>query len=231
MIIGGFQKLSLIDFPGHIASIIFTKGCVFRCPYCHNPELVVYKDKSGIDEKEFWEHLKKRRGFIEGVCITGGEPTLHKDLPEFIEKIKNMGFLVKLDTNGITPEMVRGLIEKKMIDYFAMDIKHTWDKYQSIANVAKEKEPILSRVRETFDLIRNSGVSYEWRTTVLPGVHTASDFMKIAGYFRPGEKYFIQDISYIKNLDPNLDKTKKINVSELAEHLRVNFPELVIGTR
>ena len=92
MIIGGFQKLSLIDFPGHIASIVFTKGCLFRCPYCHNPELVVYKDKGGIDEKELWKHLNKRRGFIEGVCITGGEPTLHKDLPEFIEKIKNMGF-------------------------------------------------------------------------------------------------------------------------------------------
>ena len=134
--------------------------------------------------------------------------------------------MVKLDTNGITPEMVRGLIDKKLVDYFAMDIKHTWDKYQSIANVAKEKEPILSRVRETFDLIRNSGVAHEWRTTVLPGVHTAPDFMEIAGYFRPGEKYFIQQISYINNLDRNLDKTKKLIPARLSGNCAPASPNL-----
>ncbi|MEK7662053.1 MAG: anaerobic ribonucleoside-triphosphate reductase activating protein [Patescibacteria group bacterium] len=231
MIIGGFQKISLIDYPGKIASIIFTKGCLFRCPYCHNPELVEYKDSTGIDEKYVFEHLEKRRDFIEGVCVTGGEPTLHKDLPDFIARVKSLGYSVKLDTNGVTPSMVAELLEKKLVDYIAMDIKNTWDKYGLIAKIAPGKEKFLDRCRETFSIIQNSGIPHEWRTTVLPGVHNENDFLEMASYFNDGEKYFLQDISYKKNLDQSLDRTKKIDVKNIASLLRERFPEIAVETR
>jgi len=231
MIIGGFQKISLIDYPGKIASIIFTKGCLFRCPYCHNPELVEYEDSAGMDEKYVFDHLEKRRGFIEGVCITGGEPTLHKDLPDFIARIKNLGYEIKLDTNGVTPSMVAELIEKKLVDYIAMDIKHSWDKYGSIARIAPGKEKFLDRCQETFSIIQNSGIPHEWRTTILPGVHNEDDFLKMASYFNDGEKYFLQDISYKKNLDRSLDRTKKIDVKNVAALIKTWFPGLAVEIR
>ena len=231
MIIGGFQKLSLIDYPGKIASIIFTKGCLFRCPYCHNPELVEYKDPAGIDERHVFDHLEKRRGFIEGVCITGGEPTLHKDLPDLISRVKTLGYDVKLDTNGVTPSMVKELIERKLVDYIAMDIKHSWDKYGIIARVAPGKEKFLDRCRETFSIIQDSGIPHEWRTTVLPGIHEEKDFLKMAECFKDGEKYFLQDISYKKNLDPSLPRTKKIDVKNIASLIRERFPKIAVETR
>ena len=231
MIIGGFQKVSLIDFPGKISSIIFTKGCLFRCAYCHNPELVLYEDKSGIDEKLVFDYLEKRAGFIEGVCITGGEPTLHKDLPELIKKIKNLGYLVKLDTNGVTPEMVSYLIENQLVDYIAMDIKNTWEKYDSIANISKEKKHFLDKCKETFSIIQKSKIPHEWRTTILPGIHKEEDFFNMAKCMAPGEKYFIQNINYKKTLRQNLDKTEKLDTKKIKNSISLAFPTLLIDVR
>jgi pyruvate formate lyase activating enzyme len=234
MIVAGFQPLSLIDYPGKIASIVFTQGCLFRCPFCHNPKLIAKKNESSEEEqsaeKEFWEHLERRKGFIDGVVVTGGEPTLHADLPEFLARIKSMGYLVKLDTNGIMPEMVREILSRKLVDYFAMDLKDVWGRYQRIANIAPGKEAMLKNCEETFGLIRNSGIPYEWRTTVLPGVHTEESFVGIAEQLLPGEKYFLQDINYAVTLR-KLDNTKRLDVPAIAERLQRKFPELVVDVR
>ncbi|MDP3958119.1 MAG: anaerobic ribonucleoside-triphosphate reductase activating protein [bacterium] len=230
MIIGGFQKLSLVDFPGKVASIVFTKGCVFRCAYCHNPELVLIKDHTGIDEEEVWGYLKRRKSFLDGVCVTGGEPTLHKDLPHFLERIKGLGLSVKLDTNGVTPAMLRALVEKKLVDYFAMDLKHRWSRYGEVAAVSPGKEYLLDRCRESFEVIRDSGIPYEWRTTVFPGVHAEDDFFEMAGYMKPGEKYYLQEISYKKNLAP-LDRSKSLDVPRLAKLLSAYYPKVDIAVR
>lgn len=234
MILGGFQPLSLIDFPGKVASIVFTQGCLFRCPFCHNPKLIPKTqgatDKQLQIEKEFWEHLTRRKGFIDGVVVTGGEPTLHADLPEFLSRVKALGYLVKLDTNGIMPSMVRELLRQKLVDYFAMDIKDTWERYQGIANIAPEQEAMLANCKETFEIIRASGVPYEWRTTVLPGVHTEESFVAIARGLCPGERYYLQDINYAVTLR-KLDSSQRLDVAGIAERLRREFPELLVDVR
>ncbi len=231
MIIGGIQKLSLVDFPGKVSTILFTKGCVFRCAYCHNPDLVLPSGTQGIPEKEWWNHLKKRRGFIDGVVVSGGEPTLHKDLPEFVRRIKEMGYAIKLDTNGVTPDMVKRMLDDRLIDYFAMDIKHRWEKYQLIANVKEEKRSILTRCKETFDIIRNSGIPYEWRSTLLPGVHTEEDVIAIASGFRSGERYYLQKMNYRVTLNAHIDRSKVLDVDGLTERLRSKFPSLHVECR
>lgn len=231
MLVGGLQKLTLVDYPGKIAAIVFTKGCIFRCPYCHNPDLVLPERGVVIPLPEIQNFLESRKDFLDGICISGGEPTLHKDLPEFISSIKNLGYSVKLDTNGITPSMVQDLIDKKLVDYFAMDLKQTWEKYQKIANLATGKEGFIERCKETFKIIQTSGVSHEWRTTILPGIHTEADFIEMASWLLPGESYFIQDINYAVTLDTNLNKTKRMDVTALVTNLRNIYPHLHIEKR
>src|SRR5476651_287091 len=137
MRIGGYQKLTLIDFPGVIATTVFTVGCSFRCPFCHNPELVIKTQFPALNnmEEEFFEHLSKRVGKLEGVCITGGEPTIQPDIVEFIKKIKEMGFLVKLDSNGTRPDVLRRVFKEKLVDFVAMDIKNIPEKYGETVGV------------------------------------------------------------------------------------------------
>lgn len=231
MIVGGLQKLTLVDYPGNVAAIIFTKGCIFRCPYCHNPDLVLPTRGVEIPISEIYQFLEEKKTFLDGICISGGEPTLHKDLPDFIAHIKSLGYKVKLDTNGVTPEMITELISKKLVDYFAMDLKQTWGKYQKIANVAPGKERFIESCKKTFKIIQNSGVPHEWRTTVLPGIHTEADFIEMASWLLPGEQYFIQDINYKTTLDVNLDKTKRINIPSLINTLQNLYPKLLIQQR
>jgi pyruvate formate lyase activating enzyme len=138
MILSGFQPLSLLDYPGIICSIVFTQGCPFRCVYCHNPELIPAQapDASKIlKEEDVLAHLNRRKHIVEGVCITGGEPTVHPDLPEFIKKVKRLGMLVKLDTNGLTPRTIERLIKERLVDFFAMDLKHTWERYSEVIGI------------------------------------------------------------------------------------------------
>lgn len=231
MLVGGLQKLTLVDFPGKVAAIIFTKGCLFRCPYCHNPDLVLPERGVELPIAEVKDFLESRKDFLDGICVSGGEPTLHKDLPEFISYIKELGYAVKLDTNGVTPQMVRELIDKKLVDYFAMDLKSTWQKYQTIANLAPGKERFIENCKETFKIIQESSVPHEWRTTVLPGIHQEEDFIEMASWLIPGEQYFIQDINYAVTLDQGLDKTKRINVPQLVMTLKERYPYLHIEAR
>ncbi len=172
MKIGGLIKFTLIDFPGRPAAIIFTQGCNFRCRYCHNPELVyphLFTDP--VAEEEVFSFLQRRQGTLEGVVVSGGEPTLHDDLPAFMARLKALGYQVKLDTNGSRPDMVQELIDKKLVDYIAMDLKAPLEKYRKITEVDTNTDIL----RRSMDLIRQSGLAYEFRTTYDKEVLTEAD--------------------------------------------------------
>ena len=207
MRIGGFQKLTLIDFPGKIATTVFTVGCSFRCPFCHNPELVISSQflVQGKQEEEFFSHLAKRKGKLEGVCITGGEPTIQKNIVEFVKKIKAMGFAVKLDTNGTRPDVLKKLLDLKLLDFVAMDIKNQFKKYDKTTGVKGDKK----RIKLSVDLIMNSRLPYEFRTTVVPGIHEEKDFLEIAKWIGGARSYYLQEYREIKILDPKLKKKTK----------------------
>ncbi len=196
--IGGLQKSSLIDFPNKISAVIFTQGCNFRCPYCHNPELVNGKRGTGNGSSDHvLEFLKRRKGKLDGVVITGGEPTLHENLPELIEQIKDLGFAVKLDTNGTNPEMLERLIDEKLIDYVAMDIKAPIDKYSEVVCVNVDTDKILKSI----EILKNSNIKYEFRTTVVKQQLSRADFEKIGALIKDAPKYYLQRFLPTKTLD------------------------------
>ena len=229
MKIAGYQPLTLLDYPGVLASIVFTQGCFFRCAYCHNPELIPLHGIREITAREVLSELGKNRRVIEGVVITGGEPSIHPDLPEFIRKIKECGLLVKLDTNGMHPEMLRELATERMVDYVAMDIKNRWEYYDRVTRVTNPE--IVAHCRASLAWLQSSDVSREFRTTVLPGVHSADDFHAMAGYLQPGERWFIQGIRYTKTLESLDDRSSEIDVRALVSDLKIEFPNLRIEMR
>jgi pyruvate formate lyase activating enzyme len=230
MLIGGFEKLTLLDYPEKTAAMIFTRGCTFLCPFCHNPELIFAdQDTEHITEEEVLAYLKKKKKMIDGLVITGGEPTIHKDLGDFIKKVRALGLSVKLDTNGTSPETVERFLKEKIVDYFAMDLKHTWEKYNLIGR--SKKAGMINDVRKTFALIQQSHLPHEFRTTVFPGCHSEEDFFTMASYLLPGETYFLQNIRYGKTLDKNLDQSKKLDVTGIVQKLKEKFPELIIEER
>lgn len=197
MLIGGLQKSSLIDYPEKISAIIFTQGCNFKCPYCHNPELISGKQQTGIDEVQILNFLASRQGKLDGVVITGGEPTLHKDLPEFIKQIKILGFSVKLDTNGTNPEMLESLIHENLIDYVAMDIKAPIEKYKEIVCADVNTDNILKSI----DILKKSDIDYEFRTTVIKSQLLTEDFENIGKLIKNSEKYYLQRFVPTKTLN------------------------------
>lgn len=229
MLIAGFQSLSLLDFPGKTCAIVFTQGCAFRCPYCHNPELIPSRGATHIAEESVIRYLMEHRKMLDGVCITGGEPTLQPDLRRFIEHVKDIGMAVKLDTNGIHPELVREFLSAGLVDYVAMDLKHRWDAYADVIRVGGTRT--IENCRETFGIIQDSGVDHEFRTTICPGVHSEADFMEMAGYLKPGEKYFVQNVQFKKTLDLNIPRESGIDVSGMVERLRASFPDRIIEAR
>ena len=189
MNIQGFQKLTMLDFPGHTACTVFTGGCNLRCPFCHNVALVLAPEEEPLDEAEIFSYLAKRRGVLDGVAITGGEPLLQKDIADFCRKVKEMGFLVKLDTNGFFPEALEALLREGLLDYVAMDVKNTKEKYAATCG----REIIdLSKVEKSLALLKNSGVGYELRTTVVGGFHTVEDIEEIARWISGAERYYLQ---------------------------------------
>ncbi len=186
----GFQKLTLLDFPGKVACTLFTGGCNMRCPFCHNALLV--NDQASleqIEEETILSYLKKRQGVLDGVAITGGEPLLRPDLPLFIEKVRALGFLVKLDTNGSKPAFLRDLVRDGLLDYVAVDIKNSKEKYAVTCGVPDFD---LRPVEETVDFLLSGAVPYEFRTTVVAEFHEVSDFPKIGEWIRGAERYFLQ---------------------------------------
>lgn len=196
MLISGLQKLTLLDFPGHTACTVFTFGCNLRCPFCHNTPLVTGKPDDIINEEEFFSFLKKRQGLLDGVAITGGEPLLQKDIADFIKRIKDMGFAVKLDTNGTKPEVLHKLLEKKLIDFVAMDIKNTKEKYSLTSGC----EIDFSAVEKSIELIKKSGIEHEFRTTAVKEFHSEGDLVKIAEALGKNEKYYIQQFKDSGNI-------------------------------
>jgi len=220
MEIGGLQKSTLIDYPGKIACTVFLVGCNFRCPWCYSSELVLpekIKKHPKIPQAEIFDFLRKRKNNLDGVVICGGEPTIHSSLARFLKKIKNLGFLVKLDTNGSNPGTIKELVGEGLVDYIAMDVKAPLDnrKYQE----ATGREVDVSGIKESIAIIKNSGIDYEFRTTVVPGIHSKEDIIRIAGSISPARKYFLQKFRPEKTLDLSAEK-KGIHTDEYLEEIR-----------
>ena len=190
MVIHGLQKLTLLDYPGHTACTVFTAHCPWRCPFCHNAALVLDPGRQPvISEEEVFSFLSRRRGLLDGVAVTGGEPTLQRGLPEFLRRVKALGFAVKLDTNGTNPAMLRTILEEGLADYVAMDIKAGRDNYAAATGTL---HPGLDAVEECARMLMDGDTDFEFRTTVVRGLHTADDFADIAAWLPGGEKYFLQ---------------------------------------
>ena len=216
MQIGGLQKVTLIDFPGRIAATVFLIGCNFKCPWCYSKELVLpeeIKKQPKISEKDFFNFLKERKGLLEGVVLCGGEPTINKELPDFIKKIKKASFLVKLDTNGSNPKMLEKLINNKLIDYVAMDIKLPRERYPEIFG----KKVKIGNIERSIKILKQGKIDYEFRTTVVPTVHTKEDIIKIAHWIKPAKKYFLQNFQPEKTVDLKFEKIKPYPQEYLVE--------------
>ncbi len=198
MKIGGLQKLTLIDYPNTIACTVFVTGCNFRCPWCYAPSLVLperIKVMEDMGEDNFFDFLDKRKGKLEGVVICGGEPTINRGIFDFIKKIKEKEFLVKIDTNGSQSDVIKELIEKKLIDYIAMDIKTSFrdEKGNKKYDIATGIDANIEKIKESKDIILKGEVDYEFRTTVVSGIHTIKDIEEIAQDIKGAEKYFLQN--------------------------------------
>jgi pyruvate formate lyase activating enzyme len=199
MIIGGFQRFSLIDFPGKICAIVFTQGCNFRCPYCHNPELVdaTLPAAGTVSDQEVISFLERRKGKLDAVTITGGEPLMQPDLEDFLSRVRALGYLIKLDTNGSFPRRLEGIILSESVDYLAMDIKATPEKYRSVIR----KEIDISKILESITLIKNSGLDHEFRTTVVKPLLERKDFFEIGRLAENCKLYALQKFVPSKTLD------------------------------
>ena len=225
MIIKGIQKLTLLDFPGRVACTVFTAGCNFRCPFCHNASLVV---KNGIDvipEEEIFDFLDKRRGRLSGVCISGGEPTLQPDLIPFIRRIREMGYAIKLDTNGYRPDVVKELIDGGLVNYIAMDIKTSRERYFAVAGVDID----VAKIEESAALVMQSGIDYEFRTTVVKELHSEADFTNIGNWLSGAKKFFLQGfIDSGDCISEGLHGYDKNELLDLLNVLKVKIPSAKI---
>ena len=216
MRIGGLQKTSLIDFPKRIAAIVFTHGCNFRCPYCHNPELVLSKHES-LDENYIFDFLKTRRGKLNGIVVTGGEPCLQKDLISFLQEIKNFGFEIKLDTNGSEFNMLKKAVDEKLVDYIAMDIKAPLEKYEKVAGTNVN----IQNIEKSINLIMTSGIEYEFRTTVTRELLSEDDFFDIGEMIKGAERYYLQKFLLSKVLDENFKTASSFDEEEFSECVKI----------
>lgn len=219
MKICGFMKTTLLDYPGHVACTVFTGGCNFRCPYCHNSELLDMDLPSEFTEEEIFMFLQRRKGVLEGVVISGGEPTLQPDLPRFIRDIKEQtGLEIKLDTNGTAPDMLRELLGEGLLDFVSMDIKSGPGGYTKAAGITNSG--ILRRIEESRDLLINGDIPYEFRTTVVDGIHTAEDFREIGPFIKGCRSYFLQaykESSTVLDLSAGFGTPKKEELLSYAE--------------
>ncbi len=223
MRISGLQKATLLDYPGKVAATVFTGGCNFRCPYCHNASLIAPTPFTPeIPEAEFFAFLKKRRGLLDGVCVSGGEPLLQEDLEAFLGRVKALGFLVKLDTNGSNPAKLRRLAEAGLVDYIAMDIKHAPEKYALAAGTAADIVPFL---RESVSYLLTAPVEVEFRTTLVRQLHTADDIKAIARWIAGAPRYFLQNFEASGDvLRPGLEGFAPEELTAFAEAAQTFVP-------
>ena len=222
MLIKGFQKLTLLDFPGRTACTVFTGGCNYRCPFCHNALLVTEQDDAYFDEEMIFEHLEKRKNVIDGVAVTGGEPLLQKDIERFLYEIKDKGFAVKLDTNGSFPEKLEGILQLGLADYVAMDIKNCPEKYGVTVGV---KNFDIAPVEKSIELLMKGNVPYEFRTTVTADYHTPEDIEKAAEWIKGAEKYYLQNFVDSGNLiDSSCRGVSRDEMREMLERVKKHIP-------
>lgn len=222
MLISGIQKFTAIDFPGKIATIIFTPGCNFRCGFCYNREFVLLEEIAKmkddfIPEKAVLNFLKTRVNKIDGVVISGGEPTLQKDLEEFIDQVKELGFLVKLDTNGTDHKTLKKLVNEKKIDNVAMDIKTSFDNYKNLVG----QNINLDDIKESLNFLKTNIIPYEFRTTVVGGVHTPKVFKKMGKMLKGAKKLYLQNFRSQTTLDPEFASKKPLTRNELNEAIEI----------
>lgn len=222
MLIGGFQKMTMLDYPGKVAATVFTYGCNFRCPFCHNATLVI-DEAQLFSEEEILAYLDKRKGILDGVCISGGEPLLQKDIFDFIKKVKDLGLLVKLDTNGSYPDKLKEAIDSGLVDYVAMDIKTCRENYSKVADVNVSTKDIEKSV----EILLENKVDYEFRTTVVRELHTMDDFVKISSWIKGAKRYFLQCFKDNENLiGNNLSAYTPQELEGFLEVLKSNINEV-----
>ena len=226
MIIEGLQKTTLLDFPGLVACTVFAHGCNLRCPFCHNAGLVIRKPENIISKEELGAFLQKRKGILDGVCLTGGEPLAQRDAVEFIEFLKSFGYKIKLDTNGFFPERLKEVIEKGLVDYIAMDIKSSPKGYTAAVGI----EGIdISPAMESIKLIMSSGIDYEFRTTAVKGLHIVEDFEEIGRWISGAKRYFIQQFIDSGDLIQNgFSAFSKEESEKLLAAVRENVPSAIL---
>ena len=218
MKIHGLEKMSLVDYDGKVSATVFTGNCNFKCGFCHNSALVLSTENlPEIPEIEILDYLKKRKGLLDGVCVTGGEPTLCTDLPNFIEKIKNLGYSVKLDTNGTNPEMVKSLRQNGLVDYFAMDIKNDRENYAKIIGFNKFD---TSKIEKTVEYFLSSNAPYEFRTTLVNEFHKKENIINIGKLIKGADKYFLQKFK-------NSENCIQSHLSAVDDKTAINFKELL----
>ena len=227
MLINGFQKLTVLDYPGKVACIVFTPGCNFRCPFCHNAALVTHIDKETyVDIDEVLAYLKKRQGLLDGVVITGGEPLLQDGVEEFIAEIKSLGYSVKLDTNGSFPEKLISIVEKGLVDYVAMDIKNSKEKYGKTIGV---NDFDIAPIERSVDFLLQGKVDYEFRTTVVKNFHTLDDIQDIVVWIKGAHKYFLQNFVDSGDLiTQGLEPVSALLLKEMKEKASELIPSVEI---
>ncbi|MFN2340400.1 MAG: anaerobic ribonucleoside-triphosphate reductase activating protein [Halanaerobium sp.] len=217
MKIGGLQKTSAIDYPGQLTAILFTQGCNLKCPYCHNPELISIKsDSPEFDKEKFFSFLEKRKNILDAVTITGGEPTLQKDLIPFIKKIKEMNYLIKLDSNGLKPKILNKLINHNLLDYLAVDIKLPAESYSKL-DAQMDLAKIKNNLQATIEIIEKAELDYEFRTTVVTGFHSKSSFERTVKQIKGSQNYYIQNFRPHKTLNKSFEKKRRFTEKELNE--------------
>ncbi len=227
--IGGFQKLTLLDYPGKVAAMVFTIGCNMRCPFCHNYELVEDADKIKdlFDPEEVIDYLKKRKGVLDGLVITGGEPTLQRGLKDFIKEVKEeTGLLVKLDSNGLNPTILKELIDEKLVDYVAMDIKNDFENYGTITGIANLP---TNRIQESINILEESDIEYEFRTTVIKDFHTLDKLKNIVNFIKKDSNYFLQQFIISENVpNKNLKYYTDEELINIGEELKEIHPNIKV---
>ena len=229
MVISGFQKLTLVDYPGHTACILFTLGCNFKCPFCHNSDLIKCTNKSNIiDEQVVFDYLDKRKGLIDGVCISGGEPLLQKNIEMFIKKIKEKGYKVKLDTNGSNPILLKKLIAENLINYVAMDVKNTFPKYDVTTGVSTS----IENIKESILILKQSNIDHEFRTTIVKELHDLEDIKQILDYIGTDSKFYIQNYRDCETvLKKGLHGFNDSELLDIEKKLERKYPNVIIRGR
>jgi len=222
MKIGGFQKTSLLDYPDRISAIIWTTGCNFRCPFCYNKQIVL-GEVEAIPEEEILSFLEKRRGLLEGLVITGGEPLMQEDIMTFAEKVKKLGYPIKIDTNGMYPEKLKELIDKKLVDYIAMDVKAPKNKYNQLVGTKAD----ISTIEKSIEIIKNDVPDYEFRTTFVPGLLKKEDIIEIAKWLEGAKRFYLQqfrsDIPLLSSKFENVASYSKEYLVETLEAVKPFF--------